>query len=64
MKLGIITNYNRKTVNFGNILQTYALNFYLRTTYANYDVETVNLYDDFNIGKVKLLTSINISCQQ
>lgn len=53
MKLGIITNYNRRTVNFGNVLQTYALNFYLRSTYPKWDVETVNLHDDFNIGRVK-----------
>lgn len=53
MKLGIVTNYNRNTVNFGNILQTYALNYYLRSQYPNDDIETVNLHDDFNIGKKK-----------
>ena len=53
MKLGIITNYNKNTVNFGNVLQTFALNYYLRTNYSEIDVETVFLHDDFNIGKVK-----------
>lgn len=53
MKLGIITNYNQNTVNFGNVLQTYALNYYLTINYPKINVETVLLHDDFNIGKVK-----------
>ena len=53
MKLGIITRYTRNTINYGNVLQTYALNAYLRDHYPDILVETVVLNDDYNIGKVK-----------
>lgn len=53
MKLGIITRYTRDTINFGNVLQTYALNYYIRDNFPEYDTETIVLSDDYNIGKVK-----------
>lgn len=53
MKIGIITRYTRDTVNYGNVLQTYALNCYLREKYPEHSTETVVMSDDYNIGKVK-----------
>ena len=53
MKVGIVTNYNKNTVNYGNVLQTFALNYYLRSNYPLYDIVTIKLHDDFQIGKVK-----------
>lgn len=44
-KIGIIAQFNLKNVNYGNRLQAYALNFYLRKTYPQFDIET--LYFDF-----------------
>lgn len=41
MKIGIINMYSRNAVNYGNILQAYALNHYLRDKYPNADIETI-----------------------
>ncbi len=41
MKIGIINVYNRDTINYGNVLQTYALNLFLRNTYPKAQIETI-----------------------
>ena len=41
MKIGIITEFSKSTTNYGNILQTYALNHYLRSAYPTFTVQTV-----------------------
>lgn len=43
MKIGIISEYSNQTVNYGNCLQTYALNSYIRTTYPFVTVNTLEL---------------------
>lgn len=41
MKIGIITELSLATSNYGNHLQSYALNHYLNTRYENVDAETI-----------------------
>ncbi len=41
MKIGIITCFDLKNVNFGNRLQTYALNAYLNNTFEDISAETL-----------------------
>ena len=45
MKIGIISELNTNTVNFGNHLQAYALNLYLRRMNPDYQVESLMLPD-------------------
>lgn len=42
-KIGIITELSLYTVNYGNHIQAYALNYYLNTHYSNVDAETILL---------------------
>ena len=41
MKIGIVTCFNMKNVNYGNRLQAFALNRYLRNQSSDYHVETL-----------------------
>lgn len=43
MKIGIVSELNTNTVNFGNHLQAYALNLYLRRMNEDYQVESLLL---------------------
>lgn len=40
MKIGIVTEYKKNTVNYGNNLQVYALNAWLRRQYPEYEIKT------------------------
>ena len=42
MKIGIISEFKIDTVNYGNNLQAYALNRYLRETFPEYVVQTLH----------------------
>ena len=53
MKIGIISEFRTQTVNYGNNLQAYALNRYLRTHYPDNEVETLR----FNKPVEKHITS-------
>lgn len=48
MKVGIISEYSKNTLNFGNILQTYALNYFIRSAKPSVDVETLCLVHSRN----------------
>lgn len=43
LKIGIITELSLRTVNYGNHLQAYSLNYYLNTNYSNVYAETIRL---------------------
>lgn len=40
-KIGIISLFDFRNMNYGNKLQTYALNYYLRHHYPKYNVESL-----------------------
>ena len=40
-KIAIISLFDFRNINYGNKLQTYALNYYLRTNYKNYQIESL-----------------------
>lgn len=46
MKIGIISEFKINTVNYGNNLQAYALNKYLRNAFPDYVIETIFFKDD------------------
>lgn len=46
MKIGIISEFKIDTVNYGNNLQAYALNKYLRDRFSDHEVETIFFKDD------------------
>ena len=41
MKIGIVSELNTQTANFGNHLQAYALNLYLRRMHPDHQVDSV-----------------------
>lgn len=55
MKIGIISEFKIDTVNYGNNLQAYALNRYLRNTFPDLTVETI--YFDNDAGRKNKVTS-------
>lgn len=59
MKIGIITCFDLKNVNFGNRLQTYALNAYLNNTFEDISAETLYFqsFKDFKRTKMNLYTN-------
>ncbi len=46
-KIAIITELSLNSTNYGNNIQAYALNKYLRTYYKDYLVETILLKKDW-----------------
>ncbi len=53
MKIGIVTCFNMKNVNYGNRLQAFALNRYLRDKAPGADVETIRFADFRNYIRIK-----------
>ncbi len=50
MKIGIITEFSEDTVNYGNSLQAYALNFFLRQWMGTAQVETIRIRPSWSMS--------------
>lgn len=59
MKIGIISEFSTTTTNYGNNIQAYALNSYLRKTYPGHQVETI-YFKNGNKSKRTLYTRLVI----
>ncbi len=67
VKIGIISEFSKNTINYGNNLQAYALNRYLRKIYSEHQIETIyfknerkykiTLYIEFAIKVIKKIVS-------
>ena len=56
MKIAIISEFNRNSVNYGNRLQAMALNTYIRENFPDYEIKYLyfDFWDHFIITKRNL----------
>ena len=64
MKIGIITCFDMKNVNYGNRLQTYALNSYLNSQFKDVVADTLYFTDFKDFKRTKKEPLFNRICRK
>lgn len=63
VKIGIISEFSTTTTNFGNNVQAYALNKYIREVYPEHQVETIYFKNEFKMKRTFYIGSVIRKCK-